>query len=165
MNRTVLKLSDMRRRAVLGLLAFVIIVAGAAGLTWRMINKGESVKLIEEVIAEPAPLQPADGVVLRPANEVRAADAYSAHLDLLRQQGAAALQRDAVTAHVFAPESLAQAGREAYIVSRLPTTANGYIDYLDNLRRQGQAIQNARAFPTDADEFSEWLDELRGMSQ
>lgn len=165
MNRTVLTESSSRRsRSMLWVFALLIVVA-VMGLTWMLVQDGRSTVVADEVAAGPAMADRQRVAALQPGAEPRAADAFSAELDLLRRQTAIVASRDAATAYALSLETLAQAGRQAFLDNRLPTTANGYVDYLDSLRRQGQAVQNAGGAPADANAFSAWLDELRRMGQ
>lgn len=160
MNRTILTKSRSRLNSSTLWVVVLLIVVVVTGLAWTLAQNGRTV-----IIADEAEAHSERVVAVQRAVELRAADAFSAELDLLRRQAAMVAHHDAATVYALSLESLAQAGRQAYIDNRLPATANGYAIYLDDLRRQGQAVQEAGSAAGDPNSFSERLDELRRMGR
>jgi hypothetical protein len=142
-----------------------LLIVAAAGVTWMLVQNGASMTAAEEVAPAPALAGSERAAESLAVTGPRAADAFSAELDALRQFAASVASQDGATAHGVSLAELSATGRQAYVANRMADTANGYAVYLDGLRRQGQAAQRAVSRPADANAFSAWLDQLRRMSQ
>lgn len=165
MNRS--ELTNVRRRQIRSNLwiAALVVAAAVIGSLWLVFqNRAQETNIAGVVISQPALPDGGTDVTLQLAAQPRAADLFSAELDRLRSHAFTVANREQVVAHTLSLEALAQAGREAFVSSRLPTTANGHAVYLEALRRQGQAANSEADFPATANEFSEWLDRLRRTS-
>ncbi len=165
MNRTVFTESSSNFTKYAMWLAAIIILAVMVGISWTLAQNGSSTAVLPEAAVPQASTNVEVAAQPQTITGPRAPDLYSAQLELLRQRALIAANRDGATAYSVWLESLAGAGREAYVNNSLPTTANGYTVYLDNLRRLGQAVHSENNVTADPNEFSEWLDQLRRLSQ
>lgn len=165
MDRTVLTESRSPQRTVILWLIGLLIVAAVIGLTWMLAQNGPATLAADEAAPEPALAGSEGATESLVLTGPRAADAFSAQLDVLRRRAVSVASRDGASAHGVSLEALAQVGRQAYLENRAPTTADGYAIYLDSLRRQGQAARDAGTAGADANAFSQWLDQLRRLSQ
>lgn len=94
----------------------------------------------------------------------RPADAYSAQLAQLAQRARERANYSQANTYAMQLERLAQQGRAAAVDNRAPASANEYINYLEHLRRLGQAAYIKQAFlSAGANEYVLRLDELRRM--
>ena len=164
MNRTGLTDSRLQASSSMMWFAALLIVVAVGGLTWALVQDGPSTTLAEEVIPERKSAKSESVTQPHLITGVRPADAYSIKLEQLRRQAQIVSGWDGPTAYSVAMEELARAGRQSYVSSRLPTTANDYALYLETLRQMGQAAQSNEVVPADAHEFSEWLDQLRRLN-
>lgn len=162
MNRS--ELPNVRRRQSRSSLWIAALMAAAVvmGSIWLALqNRTPIAHITDDAMPQPAILDSGVELGLQLGVQPRASDAFSVELDRLRNYAFTVSNREQATAHALSLEALAQAGREAHVSSRLPSTANGYAVYLDVLRRQSQAAYSEAHFPSSANEFSEWLDRLR----
>jgi hypothetical protein len=149
---------------LVGLVVLLLLALGIA-LTWPFGPALPVTAPESNAVPAGAGASETEAVAARSATALSSANAHTAQLDQLRRHAQIVAGRDGATVFALRLETLARTGREEWPAAGGAFSTATFGDYLDHLRRLGQAVNATAPVPEDPDGYSEWLAYLRRLGQ